>query len=120
MAELLRCWRCGEGLADLSLPLARLDECPACTVPLHVCRMCTRFDAAVVRQCREDDADEVLEKERPNFCDYFSPSADAFDGAVAAADEAARAQLDGLFGAGEEAGPAAPGDDLGSAEDLFK
>jgi hypothetical protein len=43
MANELRCWRCGESLAKLSLPLARLDECPKCNVQLHVCRMCERF-----------------------------------------------------------------------------
>ena len=46
MAHELRCCRCGESLATLSLPLARLDECPKCHVHLHVCRMCERYRAA--------------------------------------------------------------------------
>jgi hypothetical protein len=112
-----KCWRCGAGLAALSLPLSRLDECPECTVHLHACRMCGFYDSQVARKCREDDAEEVKEKERANFCDYFQPSAAAFDVKLAAADTAARDQLGSLFGDGE-------GDDSSagseSAEDLFK
>ena len=49
----LSCWRCGAALAKLTLPLSRLDECPSCSMPLHVCRMCVHYDPAVARQCRE-------------------------------------------------------------------
>ena len=61
-------YRCGASLADISLPFTRLEECPACENYLHVCRMCVYFDPAVPKQCREDDAEEVQEKERANFC----------------------------------------------------
>jgi len=59
--------------------------------------MCTSFDPNAVRQCREDGADDVTEKERPNFCDWFKPSASAFDPAVKTAADDARAALDALF-----------------------
>ena len=98
MAELFHCWRCGADLSSLSLPLSRLDECPKCTVHLHVCRMCSYFDSAVTRSCREDDAEDVKEKERANFCDYFKPSASAFNADLADADRSAQAQLGTLFG----------------------
>lgn len=94
----LDCWRCGASLAALSLPLGRLDECPACRMPLHVCRMCVHYDPAVARACREDDAEEVREKERPNFCDYFRPSADAFEPAAITAEKRAKRELESLFG----------------------
>lgn len=128
MSEELHCWRCGADLGALSLPLSRTDECPDCGIYLHVCRMCVYIDPAVARACREDDAEEVKEKERPNFCDYFRPSAHAFDSDVAAADSNARTQLDALFGAGEASVPDA-GDEGGDqasdkpvnpADDLFK
>jgi hypothetical protein len=81
--------------------------------------MCSHFDLAVPRACREDDAEEVLEKERTNFCDYFSPSSQAFDTGIAAADSKARTQLDGLFGG--ESSAEDPDDELGNAaDDLFK
>ena len=117
MAHTIACYRCGESLARLSLPLSRRDQCPACHADLHVCRMCRYFDPAVPRQCREDDADDVTDKEKPNFCDYFLPADDAFDPARKAESDAARAALDGLFGDGDaESSPAEPG----AADELFK
>lgn len=98
MAHQIRCYRCGESLASLSLPLSRQDECPGCRNYLHVCRMCRHFDVRVPKQCREDDAEEVSGKERPNFCDWFEPSERAFDPSRKAGDDAARAALDALFG----------------------
>lgn len=118
MVETLHCYRCGASLAGLSLPLGRMDECPECTIQLHVCRMCRDYDPRVPKQCREDDAEEVREKERPNFCDYFQPSADAHDPSFAAAESRSRDQLDALFGDSDSDGGE---DDAGSAaEDLFK
>jgi hypothetical protein len=97
MAHNASCFRCGASLAALSLPLSRQDECPACGFYLHVCKMCEKFDARVPRQCREDDAEEVYEKERLNFCDWFVASESAFDAKRKAEEDAARAALDALF-----------------------
>jgi hypothetical protein len=120
MTGVLHCWRCGEGLDKLSLPLSRMDECPECFIHLHVCKMCSCYDPAVPKACREDDAEEVKEKERANFCDYFAPSQHAFDADVAAADRQARSKLDNLFG-GDDADKK-PDDDTptNAADDLFK
>ena len=115
----LSCYRCGASLAELTPPLSRQDECPACSVYLHVCRMCEFFDANVPKQCTEDDAEEVTEKERANFCDWFKPGIIAFD--AKRANDAVQAQdgLAALFGDGE--GPQADKDEFqGAAEDLFK
>jgi hypothetical protein len=101
----LVCWRCGESLAALALPLGRLEECPACRSQLHVCRMCTFFAPQLPKKCREVDAEEVKEKERANFCDYFRPRPGAFDRERASAEQRARDQLAGLFGP-----PKKPGD----------
>ena len=101
MTHNILCFRCGGSLAALSLPLSRQDECPHCQVYLHVCAMCRHFDRAVPRQCREDDADDVTEKERLNFCDYFSPGEDAFDAAKKSASDDARQALDSLFAEGD-------------------
>jgi hypothetical protein len=125
MSDELHCWRCGSDLSALSLPLSRMDECPACLIYLHVCRMCVYFDPVIARACREDDAEEVKEKERANFCDYFRPSAHAFDSDIAAAESEARTQLGSLFGGKDESDSGAKDakDDLGdgpAADDLFK
>lgn len=102
MPQNLNCYRCGESLAALSLPLSRRDQCPACSADLHVCKMCKHFDARVTRQCREDGAEDVTEKERPNFCDWFVPNPDAFDPNRKSESDAALSALDALFGGSNE------------------
>lgn len=98
MSHNIACYRCGEPLSSLSLPFSRQDECPSCRASLHVCRMCFFFDADVPGQCREDDADDVFEKERVNFCDYFKPSETAFDPQLKAEEDDAKQALAALFG----------------------
>jgi hypothetical protein len=98
MAHNVCCYRCGASLADLSLPLSRQDECPGCGNYLHVCKMCIYFDPNVPRQCREDGAEEVKEKDRLNFCDWFKPSESAFDEKHKNEEDEARSALEALFG----------------------
>lgn len=119
MSSNIVCYRCGGSLAALTLPLSRRDLCPECSAHVHVCRMCQYFDPHVTGQCLEDDAEEVIEKERVNFCDWFKPRADAFDSARASAQAHAESELSSLFGEADGDGVAAdpPHSD---AEDLFK
>ncbi len=96
--SVLECWRCGGGLAELSLPLSRRDECPTCAAELHVCKLCEFFDPYVAKQCREPVADEVQDKTRANFCGYFQPRPGVFsDEGQAAAAQHAREELAALF-----------------------
>lgn len=97
MSHSIACFRCGASLGELSLPLSRRDQCPGCTADLHVCKMCIYFDPAVPRQCREDGADDVAEKDRVNFCDWFKPSEKAFDPNRKAEADAAKDALAALF-----------------------
>lgn len=114
MAEPLLCYRCGASLAALSLPLARLDECPECRVHLHVCRMCTHYAPRLTDACDEDDAIEVRDKQNANFCDYFRPNPHAYTTTDSEAEIAARAQLSALFGT---AGSGVPRDVGKSSDD---
>ena len=102
MSHNIVCYRCGESLAALPLPLSRRDQCPQCSADVHVCKMCSHFDTRVARQCREDGAEDVTEKERPNFCDWFVPRDDAFDPDRKSESDAAKAALDALFGGSDE------------------
>ncbi len=79
--------------------------------------MCVFFDPNVVRQCREDDAEDVKDKFTANFCAWFKPGADRYDPSFTAAESGAKSQLDALFGDGGTDGPDASTDD---AEDLFR
>ena len=99
----LVCWKCGASLADLSLPLRRLDECRQCHAELHVCKMCEWYSISVAKHCRETVAEEVKDKERANFCDYFKPRPGAYSAANLDAASKAQAELDNLFGGGKKA-----------------
>jgi len=118
--EGLVCWKCGASLEQLSLRLRRQDECRACGAQLHACRLCEFFDPAVAKSCREPVAEEVKDKTRANFCDYFRPRARAWAGGVRD-EEQARSELEALFGgAGPGSAGASPEDEARARlEELF-
>ncbi len=70
---------CAACRADLGKTerVGRRDTCPHCHVDLHACRQCGFYDPRVYNECREPQAERVLDKERSNFCDYFAATADA-------------------------------------------
>ncbi len=103
---MLVCWKCGASLEALSLPLRRLDECKQCGAELHVCKLCEWYSTSVAKHCREPIAEEVKDKERANFCDYFKPRADAYSNAHETAAQKAQKELEALFGGGQAAGAA--------------
>ena len=112
MPESTTCWKCGDPLQELLMPLARHEECPHCRTQLHVCRMCVYFDTTAPQQCREPVAENVSDKQRANFCGYFQINPQACAGP---SDQAADSlQLDALFGDGT-AGEAA--EDSGSEDE---
>ena len=97
MAHDLDCWKCGASLAALTLPLRRLEECPSCRAELHVCRMCLDYDTSVAKHCREPTAEEVREKDRANFCDFFKPRPGAYTAPNTVEVVQARTELEKLF-----------------------
>jgi hypothetical protein len=105
----LVCWKCGASLEELTLPLRRLEECKKCGAELHVCRMCEWYSITVAKQCREPIAEEVKDKERANFCDYFKPRPHAWSDAGTTAGTKAKSDLESLFGGKSGGGaPAEP------------
>ncbi len=90
------------------LPLGRLAECGACHADLHVCRLCRSYDPRVRMGCDEPRAEEVRDREKANFCDYFHPRPDAFTALDDSAASKAKADLEALFGV-ESAKPASEG-----------
>ena len=109
MAQTLTCWKCGASLAEVLVPFARVAECPGCRADLHVCRMCEFFDPGVRRGCKEPVAEEVSDRERANFCGYFTPVRGLGPGVDDGGSHAPRAELDSLFGL-SALNAASPGD----------
>lgn len=101
MTEILVCWQCGELLTNLILPLSRREVCNQCHAEQHVCKLCQEYNVNISGACEEDRAEEVRDKERANFCDYFSPNPQAYSPDDLSKQAAAEAELAGLFGDGE-------------------
>jgi hypothetical protein len=55
--------------ADLFI--GRQEQCPFCGTDLHRCLNCVFYERGVYNDCREGQAERVLDKSRSNFCDYF-------------------------------------------------
>lgn len=66
-----RCHFCGSEL-DMEGRVGRRDQCPFCGRDLHICLNCRFYDPGAYNQCHEPQAERVVDKERSNFCDYFS------------------------------------------------
>ena len=98
MAHELVCWKCGASLVDLALPLRRLEECAKCRAQLHVCRMWREYDPRVTGACREQNAEEVRNKEGANFCDFFRPRPGAHAAGNGGPSDQALSELHKLFG----------------------
>ncbi len=94
----LVCWNCGHSLDDIPRPISRHATCSQCFNELHCCRLCRHFDPKRNMQCFEDRADPPLQKENANFCDFFSPSRNAFQQRTVDQSDQARGELDALFG----------------------
>lgn len=113
------CRHCGTAVT-LSPPIPRDAECSGCGRDLRACVQCRYYDPAYNNSCRETEAEPVVEKERRNFCEFFSfaagPRPEAEDGSKRQRE--ARAKLDALFGGGP-AKPSPSGDPRARLEGLF-
>lgn len=66
------CWHCNSPIPENQF--YRQDSCPKCSRDTHVCKNCFHHDQTFNNQCKESQADRVVDKEKSNFCDYFKPS----------------------------------------------
>jgi hypothetical protein len=73
MTQTVVCFKCNT-VNTASSSFGRRDECTQCHSDLHSCLNCIHYDQGSYNECKEPSADYVKEKDRANFCDYFSPS----------------------------------------------
>jgi hypothetical protein len=95
------CQHCGK---EVTLPsgIQRTDSCPSCLSELKCCLNCRFFDPRASHECREPQADWVIEKARANFCEFFefrevSSLGRRGDSAGTPEAEGARAAFESLF-----------------------
>lgn len=89
------CWHCGQPLK--AYDYQRENRCPACSKSTHCCHGCEFYQPTVANSCREPIADHVNDKERANFCDYFSPAGKADTQSAAADPDQALQDAEDLF-----------------------
>ena len=64
------CHKCQKEIAD-DFFVGRQAQCPSCRSDLHCCLNCSFYEAGAYNDCRETQAERVLDKARSNFCDFF-------------------------------------------------
>lgn len=64
--------------------------------PLRCCKNCEFYAPGAHWDCRETVPEQVMDKERANFCDYFRVRA-VTGGPVAKKQRSSRADFDALF-----------------------
>ncbi len=90
------CFNCGREIVLEGKP-GRKDVCPSCRADLRCCRNCGFYDPGSYNQCREPQAERVLEKDRSNFCDYFRFRNSSAAGSTKDSRGSARDNLEALF-----------------------
>ena len=75
--------------------IGRREECPQCRSDVHVCKNCEFYDPKVYNECKETQAEVVRERDRANYCDYFTPKKNGAGGIDKAA--ALRDAAEALF-----------------------
>ena len=79
--------------------------------------MCEFYDTSVAKSCREPVAEEVTDKKRANFCDYFRGQAGVHTAGGVGEAEGARAELEAMFGIESKAGEQSSASDAKSLLD---
>ena len=64
------CHKCKKEIAD-DFFVGRQSQCPSCGIDSHCCLNCSFYDTSTYNDCREPQAERMLDKPRANFCDFF-------------------------------------------------
>ncbi len=48
------------------------QDCADCGHDLHSCVQCQHYDPKIYNECKETMADRILEKQKANYCEFFS------------------------------------------------
>jgi hypothetical protein len=61
-----KCHLCLKGL-EIKTPVGRRETCLFCGSDLHCCLNCVHYNIGAYNDCREPQAERVIEKNRSNF-----------------------------------------------------
>ena len=72
MLSTVFCYKCHEPLEmSAGSKVHRSEKCPHCASSIYCCKMCIFYDPLSYNECREPNAERILEKEKTNFCDFY-------------------------------------------------
>lgn len=91
------CPSCHKEVSIVDNKVGFRDDCPHCGADLHSCAACGFFDPGSYNDCRETQADRVVDKEKSNFCEYYQPGGSGNAGGGLSPAEEAKRKLEELF-----------------------
>ncbi len=95
-ADKIICYKCA-----VTLPFKRFDKpgrretCQSCGSDIRVCLNCAHYDLKAYNQCHENQAERVLDKDKGNYCDFFTFSTSGTKSSSSKQD--VKSKLDSLF-----------------------
>ena len=90
------CYKCKKEL-DIKAKVGRSETCPFCGSDIHVCYNCIFYSPSAYNQCHEPQAERVVDKNRSNFCEYFTFSAAPVVVQIMNKEKDAKEKLESLF-----------------------
>ena len=91
----MQCYQCGHEII-IKDEISRNDVCDNCGMYVRCCMNCKLYDRFAYHQCLEPEAEWVNNKEKSNYCEYFSPSEKDIKMTISKS-EAARQKLENMF-----------------------
>lgn len=118
-----RCHACGAAF-EARARIGFRDACERCDAELHACLNCRFYEPGASNDCREEQAERVVDKNRGNRCEWFQAGGPGSheDRQEKGTETGAREKLEALFRKpGEAPRPAGEKKDpRAAAEDLFR
>lgn len=96
--NIIKCHACLKEL-NISSPAGRQEICEFCGSDLHCCLNCKFYKTGAYNDCREPQAERVIDENRGNFCDYFTfgPALQTNQKDISQKTENAREKLESIF-----------------------
>ena len=84
-------------ILEIKTPMGRQELCAFCGTDIQCCLNCAFYASGAYNDCREPQAERVIEKSRSNFCDFFVFRNAESDLKEKAPKESAKMKLESLF-----------------------
>jgi len=92
----MQCGKCGQP-SPLKGTIGRNEVCVSCGADLRCCLNCAHYDLGRYNLCGEPQAERVLDKDKRNFCDFFSAAGKSRADQKKDSAPDAKSRLDALF-----------------------